>query len=325
MMRQLNKNLTAGVLLVGLTLTIFSILSPPSTPTVKAEPVGVSLPEANKVLIHHAFEKVLNDGHLTVADEIFAANFRQHAPNLPAVTLGSEGVKLLTTLYRLAFFNLRYTVEDLVAEGDKVVIHWTASGLHQRAFGLYAPSGKQVSWTGMTIYRIANGQIVEAWTNQDDFSFIKQLGATTLTGATWGPSYSTDGAMAVAAASRTIIGPTTVPTTITWGPAYYADDTNVEVGRNRPELEFMKQVDQQALAGKTWGPSYSTDSAMAVAAASGANLGPTTASTAITWGPSYYADDTNLEVGRHRPELEVMKQVDQQALTGKTWGPTYDH
>ena len=221
-MRRFNKTFAVtGILLAALTLAIFStlwVLSPPAA----AESARVSLPEANKALIQSAFEEVLNDGHLAAANEIFAANFRQHVPNLPTVTLGSEGVKLLATLYRSAFFDLHYTVEDMVAVGDKVVIRWAASGLYIRPFGLYAPSGQPVTWTGMTIYRIANGQIVEAWTIQDNLNFIKQLGATTLNGTAWGPSY-------------------------------YAGDTNVEVGRNRPKPEFMKQVDPQALTEKTWG------------------------------------------------------------------------
>jgi predicted ester cyclase len=187
-MRRLNKPLSAGILLAALFLTIPSILWALS-PAVVAAPAEVAVPEANKILAEYAFEEVLNDGYLATADKIFAANYRQHAPNLPAVTLGSEGVKLLATLYRAAFFDLHYTVEDMVTEGDKVVIRWTARGLHLRPFGPCAPSGKLVTWTGTTIYRIAKGQIVEAWTNQDDLSFTKQLGATSLAEASWGPAY----------------------------------------------------------------------------------------------------------------------------------------
>lgn len=100
---------------------------------------------------------------MATEDEVFAANYQHHGPNFPAVTLGSEGVKLLVTRDRSTFSSPRYTIEDMVAEGDKVAIRWRASGRYQRAFDPYAPPGRQVKWTGMTIYRIANGQIVEAW------------------------------------------------------------------------------------------------------------------------------------------------------------------
>lgn len=252
-MCQLNKTLTASILLAALAiLWTLWVVSPLVIATAST---GVSLPQANEDLVHAAFEQVLNNGRLAAADAIFAANYRQHTPNLPVVTLGAEGVKLLASLYRTAFFNLRYTIDDVVAAGDKVVIRWTASGRHIRPFGLYPPSGQQVTWTGMTIYRMANGQIVEAWTNRDDLTFLKQLGATTLTGATWGPAYDADGLLVIVTNPD---DPDAVAASgaITWGPSYYADDTNVEVGRHRPELDFMRQVDQQVLSQKTWGPAY---------------------------------------------------------------------
>jgi predicted ester cyclase len=187
-MRRLNRTLTTGILLALLILIIFSIFWALS-PAVGAAPAEVSPLEANKILAEYVFEELLNEGHLAVADEIFAANFRQHVPNLPSVPLGSAGMKLLTMLYRAAFFDLHYTIEDMIVAGDKVMIRWTASGLHQREFDLYAPSGKRVTWSGTTIYRITNGQIVEAWIYQDEVNFLKQLGATTLTETTWSPSY----------------------------------------------------------------------------------------------------------------------------------------
>jgi hypothetical protein len=103
---------------------------------------------------------------------------------------------------------------------------------------------------------------------------------------------------------------------LAWGPSYY-NDGNILAGQHRPELELMKQVDQQMLTGQTWGPSYYNDGTLA-------GLGFNRAvSPVITWGPSYYADDTHIVAARHRPELELMKQVDQQMLTGQTWGPAY--
>ncbi len=100
---------------------------------------------------------------------------------------------------------------------------------------------------------------------------------------------------------------------VAWGPSYYADDSLVEPVRNRDELNFMKLIDQTALTGQRLGPSYAADETI---------VGPhqkMNAVSGITWGPSYYADDTLIEAN----ELDVMKQVDQNALRGVSEGPSY--
>ncbi len=104
---------------------------------------------------------------------------------------------------------------------------------------------------------------------------------------------------------------------VTWGPSYYTDDSLVEPGLSRDELDFMRQVDRQALTGKTWGPSYSGEDTI-VAPGTNLNKRP-----AITSGPSYYANDTIVASERHQPELEWMKQIDQNALRGVSEGPSY--
>jgi predicted ester cyclase len=85
--------------------------------------------------------------------------------------------KQFAATYRQAFPDLQNTVEDMVAEGDKVVVRFRARGTHQgetEAFG--SPMGKRMDMTGITIKRLSDGKIVEAWTNFDALGMMQQLG-----------------------------------------------------------------------------------------------------------------------------------------------------
>ena len=76
---------------------------------------------------------------------------------------GPEGFRQFYARLRSAFPDLRYTVDDLIAEGDKVVVRWTWSCTHTSVFRGIAPTGKQATVTGMAIYCLAGGKIVERW------------------------------------------------------------------------------------------------------------------------------------------------------------------
>ena len=80
------------------------------------------------------------------------------------------------TAWRSAFPDLRFTLEDLLVEGDKVVARWTCRGTHHGVFRGMAPTGKRVTFTGMTLSRMAQGKIVEQWTVEDGVSLYQQLG-----------------------------------------------------------------------------------------------------------------------------------------------------
>jgi predicted ester cyclase len=114
----------------------------------------------------------LKEADLAVVDELFAPNFQHYQPSLPVFISGSRDVRLRLSVYHLAFPDLHYTVEALVAEGDQVVARWQARGTHSGKFGLHTPTGEQMTWAGMTIWRIADGQIVEAWTIQQGPTFF---------------------------------------------------------------------------------------------------------------------------------------------------------
>jgi predicted ester cyclase len=89
---------------------------------------------------------------------------------------GLEAYKQLLSVYVTAFPDLQFTIEDMIAEGDTVVVRYTTRGTHQGNFRGIPPTGKQVSGTGMFIDRLVNGKAVEQWFNGDDLGLLQQLG-----------------------------------------------------------------------------------------------------------------------------------------------------
>jgi steroid delta-isomerase-like uncharacterized protein len=117
------------------------------------------------------------DGDLDSLEETYAQDCVGHAPPFPDIE-GLEAAKGFALGYRQAFPDLLTTTEDMIAEGDKVVIRWTTSGTHQgetEAFG--PPTGKRMEITGITIQRFdGDGKIVEGWTLADMLGQMQQLG-----------------------------------------------------------------------------------------------------------------------------------------------------
>jgi len=130
--------------------------------------------ETNKAIERRIFEEVWNQGALDVADELLAADCIVHTPPNPD-TVGTEAFKGMVGMYLAAFPDLQWTTEDIIAEGDKVVIRWTATGTHQGELMSIPASGRQVTWTGMTIYRFADGKIVENWWAYDALGMMQQI------------------------------------------------------------------------------------------------------------------------------------------------------
>jgi len=131
--------------------------------------------EENKTLIRRFIEEVWHKGNMIFVDKNFATNYIDHHPAFVGLPQ-REGFKQLVTMYRIAFPDLHFTFEDIVAEGDKVVVRWTARGTHKGPLRGIAPTGKQVTVTGITIFRIAGSKVAERWTNEDTLGMMQQLG-----------------------------------------------------------------------------------------------------------------------------------------------------
>jgi steroid delta-isomerase-like uncharacterized protein len=131
--------------------------------------------EDNKALVRRFNEEVFNKKNLAAIDEFIAPNQVDHSlpPGLPRTR---EGTKQAIDITLTAFPDLNFTVEDMIAEGDKVVTMYTTRGTQQGAFGGIPPTGKHVAVPGIVIARVADGKIVEQWGLDDKLGMLQQLG-----------------------------------------------------------------------------------------------------------------------------------------------------
>ena len=132
--------------------------------------------EENKALARR-WAGIFNQDNLDLVDEIYAPDFVGHDPAMPEDTRGVEGAREFYSMYRSAFPDTEITVEDQVAEGDKVVTRWTARGTHQGELMGVPPSGNRVEVMGTTISRIEDGKIVEEWDIYDALGMMQQIDA----------------------------------------------------------------------------------------------------------------------------------------------------
>jgi steroid delta-isomerase-like uncharacterized protein len=130
--------------------------------------------ERNKMLARRTVEEVYNQGNLAVVDELAASDLVIHSPS--GDIHGPAGAKQYVAALRAAFPDLHITIEDQIAEEDRVVTRWSARGTHTGEFQGIPPTGKPGRVTGIDIDRIADGKVVECWTNMDDLGLLQQLG-----------------------------------------------------------------------------------------------------------------------------------------------------
>jgi len=129
----------------------------------------------NKATARRWYEEVFNAGNLDLIHELFAPNFVDHDPVNPLP--GLEGVRQVVGMYRGAFPDLHITVEDWVAEGEKVVTRFRAQGTHKGPLMGIPPTEKPVTVTGIDMLGFEHGKISEHWGNRDDLGMPQQLGA----------------------------------------------------------------------------------------------------------------------------------------------------
>jgi predicted ester cyclase len=131
--------------------------------------------EENKAIDLRFFEEVVNKGNLAVVDELVAANFVQHdAP--PGITPDREGMKQFFSAHHSAFPDFHSTLEDMFDEGEKVVEGFREWGRKKGEWMGIAPTGKQITITGIAIHRIIDGKIVDDWTSLDMLGALQQIG-----------------------------------------------------------------------------------------------------------------------------------------------------
>lgn len=129
----------------------------------------------NKALFRRFIDEFWNNKNLDVADELFAPE--AVSPSAPQLPPGPEGVKTIGRMVLGAFPDFHMTIEDLVAEGDRVAARFVEQGTHNGEFMGIAPTGRQATWTEIGILRIGDGKVVESWFETDMLGLLQQLGA----------------------------------------------------------------------------------------------------------------------------------------------------
>lgn len=131
--------------------------------------------EENKAIVRRYVEEAINQRNMEVLDEIFAPEFVDHTA-APGQAPGVEGLKQFFAMMEAGFPDFHTTVEDVIAEGDKVAIRFTFHGTHQGEFMDIPPTGRRVTMPGIDILRVMNGRIVELWGQEDLLGMMQQLG-----------------------------------------------------------------------------------------------------------------------------------------------------
>jgi steroid delta-isomerase-like uncharacterized protein len=131
--------------------------------------------EANKAVVMRVVEEMWNRGDDAAVEELIAPDMVEHGA-FGAGTGGRDDARATVARFRAAFPDLVLEPEDLIAEGDRVVLHWTGRGTHGGEFMGVPPSGAAVTARGLDIYRLAGGRVVEHWGYPDVPGLMAQLG-----------------------------------------------------------------------------------------------------------------------------------------------------
>lgn len=135
----------------------------------------LEMSERNKTIVRRALDEVYNRGNLDAVQELVTEDFVVHSASQDIH--GPDGMRQFVASLREAFPDLRVMIDDQVAEGDRVVTRWTATGTHTGAFHGIPPTGRRGTMTGIDIDRLVDGKAVECWTNADYLGLLQQLGA----------------------------------------------------------------------------------------------------------------------------------------------------
>jgi len=132
----------------------------------------------NRAIVRRLYEEVWNKRRFELLDELLSPSHAIHDNAAPGSSVGPEAYKAQLAHFLEAFPDLRFTIEDIVGENEKIVIDWTISGTHKVEFWGVRPTNKKMSLDGITIHHIANGKIMDSYVTSDALVLWKQLGAT---------------------------------------------------------------------------------------------------------------------------------------------------
>jgi steroid delta-isomerase-like uncharacterized protein len=131
--------------------------------------------KANMAIVKKFFEVGPSKGDIAAADALLTPDFSLHVP-LPVAGPGIDAINNVIITCRAAFHGLNVTIDDLMADGDKVTARFTARGVHKGEFMGLPPTGKPIVMTGIEIFRLKNGKITELWGEANLMGLMHQLG-----------------------------------------------------------------------------------------------------------------------------------------------------
>ena len=132
----------------------------------------------NKPLIKRLFEEEINQKKLETLESMVTPDYISHNDSVSPLSNVQQGTKFLTSVFA-AFPDTQVTIEDIIAEADKVVVRNTWRGTFQGSWMGIAPTGKTVTWTGIVMWRIKNGKIAERWANTNFPEVMQQIAKQT--------------------------------------------------------------------------------------------------------------------------------------------------
>ena len=130
------------------------------------------MPVDIKNIARHFLVELWNQGDFNAVKQLLASDYDGHSST---EIHGTEGALEFVPRLRAAFPDFRFSIRDQIAEGDKVATRWKIDGTHAGEFQGMPPSGKRMEMTGITIFRIANGKLIEGWTNEDTLGMLEQI------------------------------------------------------------------------------------------------------------------------------------------------------
>jgi steroid delta-isomerase-like uncharacterized protein len=133
--------------------------------------------DANKTIVREFYEQVWNQHRADAATTYYAADYADHNVSVPDQPAGVAGAQAVFSTFLAAFPDVHFTLDLQAAEGDLVTTRWTAIGTNSGSLMGMPPTGKQVTVTGIDIFRVQGGKIIERWGNFDLAGMMQQLGA----------------------------------------------------------------------------------------------------------------------------------------------------
>ena len=145
--------------------------------------------EENKAIVLRYFQE-MDRGNIDIVDELIAEEYVDHNPALPGVGPGREGTRQYMRMLKTAFPDASHTIDDIIAEGNKVMTRVTARGTFLGECIGYQPTGNVVEISGIAIHRVEDGRLVEHWAHADMAGFMRQIEAAPASAVTHEPAAS---------------------------------------------------------------------------------------------------------------------------------------